>query len=56
LGHGPLFSKCHFAESLNLNGMEWLELHGCRWGFLDRMIRLRAARLRRDMSAYGEER
>ena len=28
LGHSPFFSKSHFAESLNLNGMEWLELHG----------------------------
>lgn len=28
LGQGPFFSKFHFAESLNLNGMEWLELHG----------------------------
>ena len=35
LGHSPFFSKSHFAESLNLNGMEWFELHVCRWGFLD---------------------
>jgi hypothetical protein len=28
LGHSPFLSKSHFAESLNLNGMEWLELHG----------------------------
>ena len=27
LGHSPFLSKSHFAESLNLNGMEWLELH-----------------------------
>jgi hypothetical protein len=32
LGHSPFFSEGHFAESLNLNGMGWLELHGCRWG------------------------
>lgn len=25
LGHGPLFGKTHFAEALELNGMQWLE-------------------------------
>ena len=25
LGHGPLFGKAHFAEALELNGMQWLE-------------------------------
>ena len=33
LGHGPLLGECHFAESLDLNGMKRLKLHGNRSGF-----------------------
>ncbi len=44
LGHGPLFGECHFAESLNLNGMEWLELHGEQeWGFRSAYVELRGS-------------
>jgi hypothetical protein len=28
LGHGPLFGKAHFAEALDLDGMQRLEKHG----------------------------
>jgi hypothetical protein len=51
LGHSPFLSKCHFAESLNLNGMEWLELH--RVGILDKINRIYKIRERRGVNELG---
>ena len=28
LRHGPLFSKAHFPETLELNGVQWIESQG----------------------------
>ena len=41
MGHSLLFSECHFAESLDLNGMERFELHGNRSGFFSSAYALR---------------